>query len=119
MQKRTVRRTVTAGVLGAAALGVLAIPAVANAETPDSIAALANTGSAGSSAPADPGTLITKDRDGTVTVRPAEPGQPMPPGAVPAIPLQPGQPAPDGVIIQNGDAVPGGPAHTIIVSPVR
>lgn len=126
MQKRTVRRTVTAGVLGAAALGVLAIPAVANAATPDSIAALANTGSAGPAVtpdlPGGPGVLVTQDQDGNVTVRPAEPGMPLPPGAMPAIPLQPGTPAPgQHVIIQRDDRgpVPGSPSDTIVVSPAR
>ncbi|WP_040805086.1 hypothetical protein [Nocardia concava] len=128
MQKRTVRRTVTAGVLGAAALGVLAIPAVANAATPDSVAALVDTGSAGPAAPVTPavpggpGVLVTQDQDGNVTVRPAEPGMPIPPGAVPAIPLQPGTPGPgQHVIIQRDDRgpVPGSPADTIVVSPAR
>ncbi|MEC3913067.1 hypothetical protein [Nocardia sp. CDC160] len=118
MQKRTVRRTVTAGVLGVAALGVLALPAVANAEAPDSIAGLANTGSAGSSAPAGPDTVVIKDRDGNVTVRPAQPGMPLPPGAIPAIPLQPGAPTLDHVIVTQ-DGAPGSPADTIVVSPVR
>lgn len=86
MPKFTVRRTVTAGVLGVAALGMLALPAVANAETPDSIAGQANTGSAGSSTPARPGVTVTQDRDGNVVQ--AAPGHPVGPDSTPAMPLQ-------------------------------
>ncbi|WP_246023876.1 hypothetical protein [Nocardia yunnanensis] len=95
MPKFTVRRTVAAGVLGTAALGLLAVPAVASAATPDSIASLVNTGSAGSSGGPDVAG----------------------PNAVPATPLRPGQPLPGGVIVQQ--ARPGDPSQTVTVSPAR
>ncbi|WP_405489627.1 hypothetical protein [Nocardia sp. NBC_00511] len=120
MPKFTVRRTVTVGLLGAAAVAALAVPAAANAATPDSLASVANSGSAGSSAPAQQGPDITvfRNPDGTVSVAPAQPGRPGEwQQAIPATPLQPGMPLPDGVtVIQGG---PGSPSDTITVSPVR
>ncbi|MEV6101717.1 hypothetical protein [Nocardia sp. NPDC051981] len=122
----TVRRTVTAAVLGTAALGALALPVVAQAATPYSIAGLSDTGSsepAAPAAPTGPGVLIVKDRDGNVTVRQAEPGVPPGPDAVPALPLQPGLPAPSVVTVQPGDPgvaiPPGKPSQTIVVNPGR
>ncbi|MFE3256182.1 hypothetical protein ACFXPS_11180 [Nocardia sp. NPDC059091] len=122
----TARRTMTAAVLGTAALGALVLPAVAQAATPDSIAGLADTGSsepAAPAVPAGPGVLIIKDRDGNVTVRQAEPGVPPGPGAVPALPLQPALPAPGVVTVQPGDpgvaVLPGKPSQTIVVNPGR
>ncbi|MFJ9368238.1 hypothetical protein ACIRRA_27970 [Nocardia sp. NPDC101769] len=126
MPTHTGRRTVTAAVLGAAALGVLALPAVAQAATPDSIAGLADTGSGEPGAPAaptGPGVLISKDRDGNVTVRQAEPGVPPGPDAVRALPLRPGVPAPGVVTVRPGDPgvaiPPGKSSQTIVVYPAR
>ncbi|MFE3757148.1 hypothetical protein ACFXO9_22815 [Nocardia tengchongensis] len=130
----TVRRTVTAGVVGAAALTVLALPATAHADIPDSIAGLADTGSSGPAQatqpalplepalpalpgdPAEPGMVVIKDRDGNVIVRRLEPGEPVGPG-VPAQPLQPGVQLPGGPVV----TVPGGhsPADTIVIDPIR
>ncbi|WP_433670979.1 hypothetical protein ACQP06_05705 [Nocardia sp. CA-136227] len=130
----TVRRTVTAGVVGAAALTVLALPATAGADTPDSIAGPADTGSAGPAlatqpavplepglpalpgTPSEPGMVIIKDRDGNVTVRRLQPGEPIGPG-VPALPAQPGAHFPGGPVV----TVPDGhaPSDTIVIDPVR
>ncbi|MFE3195622.1 hypothetical protein ACFXHA_41930 [Nocardia sp. NPDC059240] len=119
MPKFTVRRTVAAGFIGAAALGVLAMPAVANAAAPDSIASLADTGSSGPAVAQDPGVLVTRDDQGNVTVVPAQPG--LPGNAIPATPLQPAQPAQPGqhVIIQDDRGGYGDPSHTIILDPAR
>ncbi|MFE2997778.1 hypothetical protein ACFXG4_22520 [Nocardia sp. NPDC059246] len=122
----TVRCTMTAAVIGTAALGALVLPAAAQAATPDSIAGLADTGSnepVAPAAPTGPGVLIIKDRDGNVTVRQAEPGVPPGPNALPALPLQPGLPAPGMVNVQPGDPgvaiPPGKPSQTIVVNPGR
>ncbi|GAB2566829.1 hypothetical protein [Nocardia heshunensis] len=116
MPKFTVRRVVAAGFVGSAALGVLAIPAVANAAAPDSIASLADTGSSGPAVAQDPGVLVTRDDQGNVTVVPAQPG--LPGNAIPATPLQPAQPG-QHVIIQDDRGGYGDPSHTIILDPSR
>ncbi|MEU1210383.1 hypothetical protein [Nocardia sp. NPDC005825] len=137
MPTSTVRRTVTAGVVGAAALTVLALPATASADTPDSIAGAADTGNAGPAlatqpalplgpalpalpalpgTPSEPGMVIIKDRDGNVTVRRLQPGEPIGPG-VPALPAQPGAHFPGGPVV----TVPDGhaPSDTIVIDPIR
>lgn len=131
MSTFTVRRTVTAGVVGAAALAVLALPVTANADTPDSIAGPVDTGSSGPAlatqpalplepalpgTPSEPGMVIIKDRDGNVTVRRLQPGEPIGPGA-PALPAQPGAQFPGGplVVVPDGHS----PSDTIVIDPVR
>ncbi|WP_433592955.1 hypothetical protein [Nocardia sp. CA-145437] len=131
----TVRRTLTAGVIGAAALTVAALPATAHADTPDSIAGLADTGSSGPALatqpalplepalpalpgePTGPGTVVIKDRDGNIIVRRLQPGEPIGPDSIPAVPLEPGVVLPDGPVV----AVPDGhsPSHTIVLNPAR
>ncbi|MGW4354672.1 hypothetical protein ACWELJ_21585 [Nocardia sp. NPDC004582] len=137
----TVRRTLTAGVIGAAALTVLALPATATADTPDSIAGLADTGSSGPALatqpalplepalpgepalpalpgePTGPGTVVIKDRDGNVIVRQLQPGERIGPDSIPALPPEPGVALPDGPVV----AVPDGhtPSRTIVLNPAR
>lgn len=120
MQKSTVRRGAIVGsVAGVAVVAALLAPAAANAAEPDSVVAeVTEAGSEvarpGEGFPAEPGegVLVTKDRDGNVTVQRGYPGQ-LPVDAVPAMPIQPGTI----LVSPPGDhgttrAYPGDPSQT-------
>lgn len=119
MQKSTVRRgAIAGGFAGIAVLAALLAPAVANAAEPDApqvtqsgAAEVAQPGVQVQLDPADPGVypadpsetvLVTKDRDGNVTVHRGQ----LPPGAIPAIPIEPGRP---GVTVVPRDSIPALP----------
>lgn len=112
MQKSTVRRgAITGGVAGVAVLAALLAPAVANAAEPDAPQVTQSGTEVAQPGPQldlglDPGVypadpsetvLVTKDRDGNVTVQRGQ----LPPGAVPAVPIGPGRP--DVTIVRPGD----------------
>ncbi|MGV9413332.1 hypothetical protein ACWDOP_25810 [Nocardia sp. NPDC003693] len=136
MRKSTVRRSaIVGGVAGVALVAALLAPAVANASEPDPAAVTEATSEAaevarpGERFPAEPGenVLITKDRDGNVTVHRGDLSQ-LPPGAMPALPTFPSEEGtilvtPDGdhatTRVFPGDRVPGDwvPARPVVPAP--